>query len=299
MDRDNSQSPNANATRSFQRARAGKAQARRALVERLCRVMDASETAPTIAELSKLVGLSPFHLHRIFKGETGVTPRQYAQGCRAARLRRSLATSDASVTQAIYDSGFNSAAGFYEQADKMLGMPPRTYRSGGDSVEIRFAVAATSLGAVLVAMSPRGVCAITMGNDPNQLTQELQDRFPRAAFIGGDAAFERIVAQVVGFIEAPRTGLDLPLDLQGTLFQQRVWQALLKIPAGATVSYAQIAQLIGAPSSARAVAQACGANRIAVAVPCHRVVRSDGGLSGYRWGVDRKRRLLDREKSSL
>ena len=174
-------------------------------------------------------------------------------------------------------------------------MTPTAYRTGGAATEIRFAIGQCSLGAILVAQSARGVCAILIGDDPEVLVRDLQDRFPKAHLIGGDADFEQLVARVVGFVEAPAIGLDLPLDLRGTAFQQRVWQALREIPAGRTASYTDIAQRIGAPASVRAVAQACGANPLAVAIPCHRVVRLDGGLSGYRWGIERKRELLSRE----
>ncbi|MCY1005775.1 methylated-DNA--[protein]-cysteine S-methyltransferase [Nannocystis pusilla] len=177
-------------------------------------------------------------------------------------------------------------------------MTPSAYRAGGAATAIRFAVGECSLGSILVAASERGVCAILLGDDPDKLVRDLQDRFPRAELIGGDPEFERQVASVVAFVEAPGLGLDLPLDVRGTAFQQRVWQALRAIPAGATVCYADIAERIGAPRSVRAVAQACAANALAVAIPCHRVVQRDGGLSGYRWGVERKRKLLDREASA-
>jgi AraC family transcriptional regulator of adaptative response/methylated-DNA-[protein]-cysteine methyltransferase len=176
-----------------------------------------------------------------------------------------------------------------------VGMTPKNYRSGGASATIRFAIGECSLGAILVAASERGVCAILMGDDPDALARNLQDRFPKAELIGGDAEFEQLVAKVVGFVEMPKIGLDLPLDVRGTAFQQRVWQALREIPAGSTTSYSEIARRIGSPGSVRAVAGACAANALAVAIPCHRVVRNDGGLSGYRWGVERKRALLERE----
>jgi AraC family transcriptional regulator of adaptative response/methylated-DNA-[protein]-cysteine methyltransferase len=208
---------------------------------------------------------------------------------------RSRLTDTGTITEAMYDAGFNSNSRFYESSDRLLGMKPSDYRKGGTNAAIRFAVGECFLGSILVAQSQRGVCAILLGDDPDQLVKDLQDQFHKATLIGGDEPFERLVAQVIGFIEAPGLGLDLPLDLQGTAFQQRVWQALATIPPGATVSYAEIAQRIGAPTSFRAVAQACGANSLAVAIPCHRVVRSDGGLSGYRWGAERKRKLLDHE----
>jgi AraC family transcriptional regulator of adaptative response/methylated-DNA-[protein]-cysteine methyltransferase len=199
------------------------------------------------------------------------------------------------VTDAIYGAGYNSSGRFYEEADAVLGMTPARYRAGGVHEQIRFAVGECSLGAILVAASDRGVCAILMGDDPGKLAHDLQDRFPRAHLVGGDARFEKLVATVVGFVEAPRLGLDLPLDVRGTAFQQRVWQALREIPAGRTTTYSRLARRIGAPKAVRAVAGACAANPLAVAIPCHRVVRSDGTLSGYRWGVERKRALFARE----
>ncbi len=266
-----------------------------ALVAEACRIIEAAEEAPSLAKLAETAGLSPFHFHRIFKSVTGVTPKEYSMAQRASRVREQLSRST-TVTEAIYDSGFNSNSRFYEKSDRMLGMTPRDFRAGGANTDIRFAVGECSLGAILVAASQKGICAILMGDDPDALARNLQDRFPRANLIGGDEDFERMVAQVVGFVEAPAIGLDLPLDLRGTAFQQRVWQALREIPVGQTASYAHIAQRIGSPKAVRGVAQACAANALAVAIPCHRVVRSDGALSGYRWGVERKQALLDREK---
>ena len=224
-----------------------------------------------------------------------MTPRAYAAAYRTTRLRRELEKDGKTVTQAIYDAGFNSGGRFYESADQLLGMTPTAYRAGGVDAEIRFAVGECSLGSVLVAQSPRGICAILLGNDPEALVRDLQDRFPRARLVGDDAAFAKTVASVIGFVEQPALGLDLPLDVRGTAFQQRVWQALREIPVGSTATYIEIAARIGAPKCARAVAQACGANALAVAIPCHRIVRTDGSLSGYRWGVDRKRNLLEKE----
>jgi AraC family transcriptional regulator of adaptative response/methylated-DNA-[protein]-cysteine methyltransferase len=199
------------------------------------------------------------------------------------------------VTEAIYQAGYGAQSRFYEKSERMLGMTPSRFRAGGTDTEIRFAVGECSLGAILVAASERGVCAISLGDDAEILVRELQDRFPNAHLHGGDPAFEQLVAQVVGLVETPALGLDLPLDVRGTAFQQRVWQALQAIPAGTTVSYTEIAQRIGAPKAVRAVAGACAANTLAVAIPCHRVVRRDGDLSGYRWGIERKRALLLRE----
>jgi AraC family transcriptional regulator of adaptative response/methylated-DNA-[protein]-cysteine methyltransferase len=261
-----------------------------------CRLIESAETAPTLEQLAKPTGLSPFHFHRVFKAITGLTPKQYVLAHRASRVRHELDRSD-SVTTAIFDAGYNASSRFYESADRVLGMTPSSYRAGGVDNDIHFAIGECSLGTILVAQSQRGVCAILLGDDPDALARDLQDRFPRANLIGGDRAFEQLVAHVVGFIEAPALGLDLPLDVRGTAFQQRVWQALREIPAGVTASYSEVAQRIGSPKAVRAVAQACAANTLAVAIPCHRVVRNDGGLSGYRWGVERKRALLEREAS--
>ena len=268
---------------------------RAGLVARACRLIEASETPPNLDELAAQAGMSRFHFHRVFRAETGVTPKAYASAHRARRLRDELSANDASVTDAIYGAGFNSNSRFYEASDQLLGMRASDYRAGGVGAVIRFAVGECSLGAILVAQSQRGICAILLGDDADALVRELQDQFPKAQLIGGDAGFEQRVAQVVGFIEAPSIGLNLPLDVRGTAFQERVWQALRAIEAGSTVSYREIAERIGAPNAVRAVAQACAANHIAVAIPCHRVVRRDGDISGYRWGVARKRELLRRE----
>ncbi len=269
-------------------------QQRADLVATACRVIESAETAPFLADLAAGSGLSPHHFHRVFKAVTGLTPRQYAAAQRTRRVREGLIETER-VTDAIYDAGFGSGSRFYEKADAMLGMTPTRYRDGGVDSVIRFAVGESSLGPILVAASDKGVCAILMGDDPDALVRDLQDRFPKATLVGADGDFEGTVAKVVGLVESPRLGLDLPLDIRGTVFQQRVWRALTELPAGSTVSYADVARTIGAPKSARAVAQACGANALAVAIPCHRVVRNDGALSGYRWGVERKRVLLNRE----
>jgi AraC family transcriptional regulator of adaptative response/methylated-DNA-[protein]-cysteine methyltransferase len=268
------------------------------LAAKACRAIEAAETPLNLQALAKAARMSPFHFHRVFKEVTGLTPKAYASAHRARRMRERLNGSNASITNAIYDAGFNSNSRFYEASDRILGMRAKDYRAGGANAAIRFAVGQSSLGSILVAQSKRGVCAILLGDDPEKLVRDLQDQFPRADLTGGDESFEKLVAQVVGFVEAPQRGLKLPLDLQGTAFQERVWQALRKISVGTTVSYADIAKRIGKPKAVRAVAQACGANHLAVAIPCHRVVRRDGDLSGYRWGVDRKRELLEREKRS-
>jgi AraC family transcriptional regulator of adaptative response/methylated-DNA-[protein]-cysteine methyltransferase len=242
--------------------------------------------------------LRVYHFHRLFKAVTGVTPRAYAIVHRGKRIRDALARPGTTVAAAIYDAGFNSSGRFYESSNAALGMTPTDYRAGGANIRIRFAIGECSLGSILVARSERGVCAILMGDDPDALARDLQDRFPHARLTDGDAGFEALVAKVVGFVEAPALGLDLPLDVRGSAFQLRVWQALREIPAGSTASYVDIAKRIGAPKAVRAVARACAANAIAVAIPCHRVARIDGALSGYSWGVARKRALLERETAT-
>lgn len=268
-----------------------------ATVAELCRLIEYAETSPNLQQLAAHAGLSIYHLHRVFKSVTGLTPKAYASARRNDKLRAGLA-SGATVTNALYAAGYNASGRFYAQSASVLGMRAGDYRAGGAHAEIRFAVGQCSLGAILVAASRDGVCAILLGDDPEALVCDLQDRFPKAQLIGGDADFELWVAKVVGFVEAPKFGLDLPLDIRGTAFQQRVWQALRDIPAGTTASYSEIAQRIGAPQAVRAVAGACAANALAVAIPCHRVVRNDGALSGYRWGVERKRALLNKEAES-
>ena len=265
-----------------------------AIIAQACRLIEESEEEPSLNDLAEAVGRSPSYFHRMFKAITGLTPKDYAVAHRAAKVRQGLDSGN-SVTEAMYDAGFNSSGRFYEKSTGLLGMTPTQYRAGGANEEIRFAVGETSLGAILVASSKRGVASILLGTDPDMLVRNLQDRFPKARLIGADGDYEALVARVVGFVEAPNLGLDLPLDVRGTAFQQRVWRALQEIPVGQTVSYAEVARRIDSPKAVRAVAGACAANNLAVAIPCHRVVRNDGSLSGYAWGVERKRVLLDRE----
>jgi AraC family transcriptional regulator of adaptative response/methylated-DNA-[protein]-cysteine methyltransferase len=265
-----------------------------AKVTEACRLIETSSAVPSLEELATRAGVSPFHFHRVFKAITGLTPRAYAAAHRGERVRQELSRTR-TVTAAIYESGYSSNGRFYGESEQVLGMTPTDYRAGGANAEIRFAIGECSLGSILVARSERGVCAIFLGDDPDALARDLQDKFPRATLIGGDPGFEELVAKVVGFVEAPGLGFDLPLDVRGTAFQQRVWQALREIPAGSTVSYTELAGRIGSPRAVRAVAHACATNSLAVAIPCHRVIRNDGGLSGYRWGVERKRSLLQRE----
>jgi AraC family transcriptional regulator of adaptative response/methylated-DNA-[protein]-cysteine methyltransferase len=267
-----------------------------AIVAKACRIIEQSEEEPSLEQMADAVGLSPSYFHRMFKATTGLTPKDYAAAYRANKVRQGLASAN-TVTEAIYDAGFNSSGRFYEKSTGLLGMTPSQYRAGGANEEIKFAVGQTSLGALLVASSKKGVASILLGDDPDKLVRDLQDRFPKARLIGADQDYEALIARVVGFVETPEVGLNLPLDVRGTAFQQRVWQALREIPVGETVSYAEVARRIGSPKAVRAVAGACAANKLAVAIPCHRVVRNDGSLSGYAWGVERKRILLDREAS--
>lgn len=264
-------------------------------VARACRLIEQSPEEPGLDQLAQAAGMSRFHFHRVFKAHTGITPKAYAAARRASMVRDGL-RDGASVTDAIYEAGFGSSGRFYAASGAVLGMAPASYRAGGRGETIRFAIAECSLGAILVAATERGICAILIGDQPEPLLDDLQARFPQAELVGAEPAFEQTVAQVIALVEAPRLGLDLPLDVRGTAFQQRVWQTLRAIPAGQTVSYAQLAERLGLAGGARAVAGACAANPVAVAIPCHRVVRTGGALSGYRWGIERKQALLDREK---
>jgi AraC family transcriptional regulator of adaptative response/methylated-DNA-[protein]-cysteine methyltransferase len=265
-------------------------------VLKACRLIENAEMLPSLHELAQCAGMSSFHFHRIFKSVTGVTPKGYAASLRSQRVRKQIIQS-ASITQASYDAGFNSGSRFYAATSEILGMKPSNFRTGGAGLKIRFGVGECSLGSILVAATEKGICSIQLGDAPEKLVHELQDLFPRAELIGGDTDFEQWMAHVIAHVESPGTAIDLPLDIRGTVFQQRVWKALREIPAGSTVSYAELARRLDMPDAARAVAGACAANMLAVAIPCHRVVRTDGSLSGYRWGIERKRALLDREKT--
>jgi AraC family transcriptional regulator of adaptative response/methylated-DNA-[protein]-cysteine methyltransferase len=265
-----------------------------AIVARACKLIVDAEGPLSLDALAEAIGMSPSHFHRVFKSMTGLTPKAYATAHRAKRMHEELSRR-ATVTSAIYNSGFNSNGRFYAESNKRLGMKPTEFKAGGGGATIRFAVGECSLGSILVAASDLGICSIAIGDDPNTLVRELQDRFPNAELIGGDKQFERMVARVVAFVENPSAGLGLPLHVQGTAFQQRVWKALCEIPCGTTCTYSELAQRLGQPNATRAVAGACAANTLAVAIPCHRVVRTNGSLSGYRWGVERKEKLLDVE----
>ena len=268
------------------------------LVSKACRMIEEAGEEPSLAQLAQQSGLSPFHFQRTFKAATGVTPKAYARAHRMKRFRDIVGSGDGSITTAIYDAGYSSSSRFYENATKALGMTPKLVRKGGQGVKILFAIGECSLGSVLVASSAKGVCAMLLGDTAELVSDDLQKRFPKADLIGDDPDYRALIADVVRFVDDPKYGFNLPLDIQGTAFQQRVWEAIRDIPVGTTASYSEIAERIGAPKSSRAVAQACGANNIAVAIPCHRVVRSDGGLSGYRWGVERKSAILQAERKA-
>lgn len=269
--------------------------ARAQRISKACRLIENADGLPLRA-LAEAVGLSPHHFHRQFKAELGITPKAYADAWRDSRARTALSRG-ATVTEALYEAGFNSSGRFYAAAPKAFGMAPGAFRAGGAGEEIAYAVAPCTLGHVLVAQSDNGICAILLGDAPDALRRALAKQFPRAEIREGSDGFASTAAAVVALVDAPSAPFDLPLDIRGTAFQRRVWEALQQIPPGATATYAEIAEAIGAPRAARAVASACAANRLAVAIPCHRVVRSGGGLSGYRWGPARKRALLKKERS--
>lgn len=266
-----------------------------ALIARACRAIEAADEKPSLEALAEGAQLSAFHFHRLFRRITGVTPKAYAQAQRAAKVQAGL-LAGASVTTAIYDSGFNSSGRFYAAADGMLGMTPSSFRAGGVGEVIWWAMGESTLGAVLVAGTARGICAILLGDSAPALVADLQARFPKADLVAATEGAEWL-ADVIALVDRPAAGACLPLDIRGTAFQRQVWEALQQIPPGQTRSYAEVAEHIGNPRAVRAVASAIAANKLAVAVPCHRVIGSDGALTGYRWGIARKAVLLAREQS--
>lgn len=266
-------------------------------VQTACELMDRAETPPTLEELARAVDLSPSYFHRLFKRTTGITPRAYAVTRRSERFRAELRRRS-TVSEAMYEAGYSSSSRCYEETGRVLGMTPAQYRQGGAGQTIRVAVVSCSLGALAIAATQRGICSIQFDNDPQSLRDDLAVQFPRARILDADPELSQWVEQIVRFVDSPRDRLDLPLDIQGTAFQRLVWQQLQAIPAGMTVSYTELAERVGKPHAVRAVASACAANQIAIAIPCHRAVRKDGQLSGYRWGVERKRELIDREAAA-
>jgi len=269
-----------------------------AAIEKACALLRTSETMPSLAELAEAAAISRFHFHRVFKQITGVTPREYARSYRLGRLGEKL-DSGQPIAASIYASGFGSSSRAYEAAPAGLGMTPGARRRKGGGETIRFVTVATPLGWALVAATERGICMTALGDDRDRLGVALRQRFPAAEVIADDAGLQKWADRIVRFITAPDQNLDLPLDIQGTAFQARVWRALQKIPLGKTASYSEIAAALGQPKAVRAVAQACAANKLALIVPCHRVIRSDGDLGGYRWGLERKRALLARERAAV
>jgi len=263
-------------------------------IARACRSLAEAEGSLPLKTLAKSVGMSPFHFHRLFRARVGITPKQFQASQRLTRFKHALRR-NRSVTAAIYDAGFGSASRAYEQVARKLGMSPRQYRRGGSGVKIRFALQRTALGVVLIASTPKGVCEIDLGENATALRERLKHNFPHADLREEKSSVSPYMRRMLEYLAAPHQGLALPLDVRGTAFQQRVWTALQRIPVGETITYQDLARQIGAPTAIRAVAGACAANKLALAVPCHRVVRTDGGLGGYRWGLPRKRRLLDLE----
>lgn len=263
-------------------------------ISKACALIEAAEEKPDFDALAKAVGMSRHHFHRIFKQTTGVTPGVYLNARRRVRALDELSRAR-TVTDAIYGAGYSSSSRFYESCAPELGLKPSVFAKGGAGEVIRYAIGECSLGSILVAATAQGICAIQFGDAPEPLIEALRGRFPKAELKGGDADFEHVVAHVIGLVEEPKRAFDLPLHVRGTAFQQRVWEVLRSIPPGETMTYAEVAAKAGCPSAVRAVASACAANKIAVAIPCHRVVRTGGALSGYRWGVERKAALLKRE----
>lgn len=261
---------------------------------RACAIMDKAENQPSLENLAGAVGLSPYYFQRVFKKMVGITPKQYFQEKRAERIRSALQQKE-TITDTIYHAGYGSSSRFYTQATETLGMMPSDYKKGGGGLTLSYAIHPFYLGWVLVAATDRGICAIDIGDTAEELDQRLKQRFPNASLTRGEVTFSQWVAEVLSYLESPDRQLNLPLDIQGTAFQRRVWMALRSIPCGSTASYAEVAAQIGKPKAVRAVAHACASNQLAVAIPCHRALRSDGTLGGYRWGLDRKRKLLDRE----
>ena len=254
------------------------------------RMLEEAEEAPTLAELAEAAGYSPFHLHRLFKRATGITPAAYARALRAGRLKEALGDS-ASVTEAIYAAGYGASSRFYSEAKERLGMKPSAWRDGGRGETIRWTMADTMLGRMFLAATDTGICRLAFDEDDSA----LRARFPNAQIEEGGAALADLAARAVAAVNAPERPHDLPIDVQGTAFQEAVWRELSRIPPGETLSYAALAAKAGNPGAVRAAGSACGANHVAILIPCHRAKRTDGSLGGYAWGLDMKAKLLERE----
>ncbi|MBS1850400.1 MAG: bifunctional DNA-binding transcriptional regulator/O6-methylguanine-DNA methyltransferase Ada [Acidobacteria bacterium] len=269
------------------------------LVKAICRYLERHlDEAVTLGDLSKLFGQSPFHLQRTFKAALGVTPKAYADSCRMNQLKRNLQAGH-SVTRALYDAGYSSSSRLYERTASQLGMTPDKYRRGAIAAPIRYTFADSPLGRMLIAATGQGICSIQFADSDEELEQGVKHEFPFAARRRDDAALRPWKENLLRYLQGQKISKALPLDIQATAFQRRVWKYLQTIPMGATRSYSQVAKAIGQPSATRAVARACATNRIAVAIPCHRVVRSDGEMGGYRWGVERKEALLAMERENV
>jgi len=262
-----------------------------------CRIIEESETSLKLDELAAQVNLSPYHFHRLFKKIVGVTPKQYASRNKSQRFQKSLKTSP-SITDAIYSAGYGSSGGAYDKTQDQLAMKPKVYRKGAAGITITYGLAQCFLGWVIVAATDRGICAIEFGDDPDALPDQVQSRFPKAQLKEADRGFKTLINEVVEFIESPGGDFKIPLDIQGSAFQQQVWNVLRRVKPGETLSYTEVAEKIGNPNAVRAVASACASNKLAVVIPCHRIISKAGKLSGYRWGTKRKKMLLDLEKDS-
>jgi AraC family transcriptional regulator of adaptative response/methylated-DNA-[protein]-cysteine methyltransferase len=267
------------------------------MVRKACTFIDQNEEEKlSLDSLSKHLGLSSFHLQRTFKSVMGVTPRQYAEAMRAERFRANVRSGE-SITSAMYGAGYSSSSRLYERADSELGMTPATYGRGGEQVQINFTVVESPLGHLLVGATSKGVCSVRLGDSAEQLEADLRDEFPAAEIRRTDENLRRTVKQILDHLAAKEPRLELPLDIRATAFQRQVWEALRAIPYGSTRSYGEVAKQIGQPKAVRAVARACATNPVALVIPCHRVIREDKSLGGYRWGLERKRQLIANESA--
>lgn len=263
-----------------------------------CRIIEKSETSLKLDELATQVNLSPYHFHRLFKKIVGVTPKQYASRNQSRRFQESLKTSP-SITDAIYSAGYGSSGGAYDKTQDQLAMKPKVYRKGGAGITITYGLAQCFLGWIIIGATDRGICAIEFGDDPGTLPDQVQISFPNAQLKKADRSFITLIKEVVDFIKSPEDTFQIPLDIQGTAFQQQVWNILRQIKLGETLSYTEVAERIGKPKAARAVASACASNKLAVVIPCHRVISKVGKMSGYRWGTERKKMLLESEQEII
>lgn len=282
--------------RACRRCRPLETDAQVTLVEQACRYLEANlNSSPTLSELSSQIGSSPFHLQRVFKRITGISPRQYADALRMGQLKKGLQEQE-SVTTALYEAGYSSTSRLYERTPSQLGMTPTTYQKAGKGSSIAYTIAQSSLGYILVAATGQGICAIRLGDEEASLETTLEQEYRAARLYRDDDQLAQWVEAILRYLDGQQPHLDLPLDIQATAFQKRVWEELQRIPYGSTRTYGEVARAIGQPGAVRAVARACATNSVALAIPCHRVIREDGNLAGYRWGIVRKQRLLESER---